>query len=131
MIIFYGAILFLLFKLFQKFGFLPDKESRKVSEAGATNLDRKGNEQNALNPAYVTDLINSAGKGKRIKLLPSATAEKYAQQIYDSKHFYGDTDSKTVLVFKNIKFKSQVSQVSDSFSKLFGQDLATFLDFLD
>lgn len=122
------------YKLLQKFGLIKTAEESKqeanIKTATGSKRNAKGKEENPFNPLYVKGLIKS-GAGKKVKLLPQAQINAFVTSVYDSKGYFKDNDSAVVSIFKKMETKSQVSQVSEAFSKKYGQDMATYLKFMD
>lgn len=108
------ALLFLIYKAFTKFGIL--KSSDEIKGDKISNLS-------AFSPLYYK---KSGGT-----LLKHAAAKQYAEQLYEAKGFLHDSDEQAISVFRNLKSKSQVSQIADVFNLLYKKDLATYLNFMD
>lgn len=124
-------LVFASFKLMQKLGLIETSEQRKISQIKSGKRDATGMETNPLNPLFVTHLIKYSPKGKRVKLLPQSAAAKIAGELYESKGLFKDDDSKAISLIKQLETQSQVSQVSQAFTKIYNKDLGTYLSFLD
>jgi hypothetical protein len=87
-------------------------------------------ESNAFNPTYWAQLMEKV-KPKKVQLVTSSATQAIIAQLYDSIHVYlpiaPDSD-KVLGIFSRLKYKSQVSWISDQFQKKYNRDLLTFLD---
>ena len=112
------GVVFILYLAAKKFGLVPD-----------TGADKKETEQlfsDYTNPRYVTELIKS-GQGKKVYLLPQATAQNLAVRIYKAKGLFNDDEDALYSAVKALKYKSQVSQTAGKFLELYKKDMAAYL----
>lgn len=86
---------------------------------------------NPWNRNYYRQLIETGGAGKKVKLLTKANAEAIAKSIYDSiyKKLPIAADSARILgEFAKLRYKSQVSFLSEVFYNKYKADMLTYLD---
>lgn len=84
------------------------------------------NKNKAENAGYWTPSLYKSKAG--CKLVTRAVAERLAGEIYDSVGYFYDTPAQAVAAFKQLKYKSQISFLTDVFSQKYKLDLKTFLN---
>lgn len=60
-------------------------------------------------------------------ILTRSAGERYAREIYDAFGAFNDCEECAIAVFKQLKYQTQVSYLSQVFYDLYNQDLFTFL----
>lgn len=60
-------------------------------------------------------------------ILTTAAVEKMVTDIYNAFGLFNDCEECVTAVFKQLKFKTQVSYLSDYFYKKYGQDLLSYI----
>lgn len=114
------AILFAVYKLFQKFGIINDKNDRT-----ADKLIQSGTNGSPLNPNYWREHYKTGVPATK------AFASIIAKQIWDAKGSIYDTDGQALNAIRQLNSKSKVSYVSYIFGVLYSRDLAEYLNFMD
>ena len=104
----------------QKFGLLPSNESNQ-NKVKAQDADK------FLNKDYLKKIIAESKPGTKYPLLTQATAKKIAQKIYDTKNVLRNDKVGLVSIFKNINYRTQISQVAGKFYELYSNDLFVWL----
>ena len=99
--------------LFKALG-ITKKEETKIVEAEL---------ENPLSPWQPNFYKGKSGA----PLLTMGVAEQYARTIYDSFGLFDDCEECAIGVFKQLRYQTQLSFLSEVFFKLYQQDLLTFL----
>lgn len=114
MYIFYFFVLFLAWKLLQKFGVLdsPADSKQKKSSLTTTNPDtwKKTAKKQPLSTTEVNDI---------------------ASILYESKGVFIDDESTAIAAIKRVKTKEQASFLSAYFAKKYKKDLTSYMNYLD
>lgn len=84
----------------------------------------KKHTQNAFNPNY----WNNAPKGKVASLIKMDTAKKYCDAIQHAIGYIYDNEEEVLAVFKNLKYKTQVSWLCKQFADKTKKDLFNYLN---
>lgn len=109
-------------------GAINDTASTGNAEVDAKTAAEKSKTLSAFDPKYY-----KYGKaGQKATVLNQAGLEQYSKRIYDAKQIYGDNESDVIAALKQIKYKTQLSQLSEYFAKKYNKDLRTYLEsFMD
>jgi hypothetical protein len=91
-----------------------DKKNDEATNVNATTLN------SAFNPNYYKSIPNAT-------LLTSASAKALATKIHDAIGFLTDDENAVLGVFRQLKFKTQVSFIASVFYQLFGEDLYIYI----
>lgn len=111
------AGLFIVYKILQKIGVLPDKESRSEE----LNLA-------ALESADYFDYTKFlATYPAGTLLLTSASAAQYVDELWNATGYFNDDEEEIYGVFRKLKTKSQVAFLAKKFNDIKGQDLYAYL----
>lgn len=114
-----GALYFLVIKpVLQKVGVVETKESREEDQRITTNATMLNN---PFSPRYYQE------RGAGAVLLTRASAEGMAAQIYNAIGNFYDDENAIYGVFRQLKYKTQVSFLSDVFYKKYGVDMYNLL----
>ena len=108
--------LFLLYLVLTRFGLIK-----------TTQAETKETEQlfkNYFSPLYLPELMK---RGGRIQVFTQRDAENVAKSIYNAKGVFNDDETALYSAIKKFKYKSQISQTADKFSKIYNKDLAYYL----
>lgn len=105
------AIIFALYKLFQKIGFIKTQ-----SEEVASGLDLKD---------FTTKDYWKQRSGAKVFTI--STTNQLIDKILDSHHWYNDDEEKMVSALKSVKYKTQYSWLVDKFQQRTGEDLTAWL----
>jgi len=111
------AGLFIVYKLLQKTGLLPSKESKEAAQ----NLQQ-------LESATVWDynkFLSTLPAGA--KLLTQAGAAAYVNDLWDATGIFNDDEEKIYGVFRAMKTQSQIAALAKRFNQLKAQDLYSYL----
>jgi hypothetical protein len=116
------AGLFIVYKLLQKTGLLPSKESTQAAQ----NLQQ-------LESSSVWDynkFLSTLPAGA--KLLTQSGAAAYVEDLWDATGIFNDDEEKIYGVFRAMKTQSQISALAKRFNQLKGKDLYGYLkDYLN
>jgi hypothetical protein len=110
-----GAVV-LLYLVAKRFGLIKDTQTQRTQEEQLF--------KNYFSPTYLRQLLQMPG---RTQLMTAADMQKIAKDLYDSRGFFNDDESKLYGAIKRFRFKSQISQVADHFQKRYNKDLAFYL----
>lgn len=114
------VFLFVVYKMMQKFGLLKTEEAAQLEK---DNQSASSSLENPFSPRYF-----KSQPGKKIQLLKSAAAKKLADQIYNSIGNFYDDENSVYGAFRQLKYKTQVSQLADTFAKYHQADLFIYLE---
>lgn len=111
-----GAYFFILKPILTKLGVLDTAREKAVDTSAPKNNAWSGN---AFLNAY---------KGKKVLLLTQSAKAKLAKQIYDALPDIGNDDSSLLFgIFRSLKTKSQIADLSQYFLQNYGYDLFNYL----
>jgi hypothetical protein len=111
------AGLFIVYKIAQKLGIIPSKESTEEAQ----NLQ-------ALESSSVWDynkFLSNLPAGA--KLLTQAGAAAYVEDLWDATGYFNDDEEKIYGVFRAMKTQSQIAALAKRFNQLKTQDLYSYL----
>lgn len=112
--IFYFFVLFLAWKLLQKFGVLESGAERKQKKSSRTSTNPDTWKKTAKKQPLSTTEVNDI-----------------ATILYESKGVFVDDESTAVAAIKRVKTKEQASFLSAYFAKKYKKDLASYMNYLD
>ena len=111
------AGLFIVYRLLQKTGLLPSRES---------NLEQQNLQAlESSNYWNYNDFLAKAPGGHA--LLTQAGAAAYVDDLWDATSWYSDDEEKIYGVFRAMKTQSQIAALAKRFNQLKSQDLYSFL----
>jgi len=89
--------------------------------------DNKTPITNPWDKAYLKYLQDTQKPGQTIVLLTQSSANNLVKQIYDSSGFFNDNEAQLYGAFRQLTYKTQLSQLSDNFYKTYKRDLYSFI----
>ena len=104
--------------------------TRGIKAAGgllSKGLENKFQTGNIDNPFAYRAFFASIPKGKKYPILTAASAQALAKKIYDAFGFFYDNEAEAKNVFRQLKTKSQVAFLAQTFSNLYGKDLLEYI----
>lgn len=97
-----------------------------VQEAEATKavqkIENTPNVDNPFSPVYYKKFV-----GKTVHLFNGSTTTNLVKRLYDAMGYFSDNESEVFSVFSQMKYKTQVSWISDQFNRTYKLDLFNFL----
>jgi hypothetical protein len=97
-----------------------------VEEAEATKavqkIENTPNINNPFSPVYWKKFV-----GLKVQLFNKDTTDRFVDRIYNAMGFFSDDESAIFSVFSQMKYKTQVSWISDHFNRRYKIDLFNFL----
>lgn len=114
MYIFYFFVLFLAWKLLQKFGVLDSPADRKQKKSSLTTTNPDTWKKTAKKQPLSTTEVNDI-----------------ASILYESKGVFIDDESTAIAAIKRVKTKEQASFLSAYFAKKYKKDLTSYMNYLD
>jgi hypothetical protein len=111
------AGLFIVYKILQKVGVLPSKES-KQEEQSLQALE-------SANYWNYNDFLKSYPAGTR--LLTQGGAAAYVEDLWNATGYFNDDEQQIYGVFRAMKTQSQVAALAKRFNELKSQDLYSYL----
>lgn len=119
--------------LLQRFGLLPSAGSLQADK-NVKELENVQADNNAFNRNYIklmsAALRSTAGGNSKVAVqyLKAANATALAKKLHKAKGTFNDNEDSVWSAFRNLKYKSQVTQLSDVFYNLYKIDLYTYLE---
>ena len=95
--------------------------TKSAADKVIETVTNKPNTDNPFSPVFYQKAPAGA------LLLTTASANSFAQRIYDAMGWVYDDESAVYSVFKSLKSQSQVSFLSEKFQQKYGEDLLEFL----
>jgi hypothetical protein len=111
------AGLFIVYKILQKVGVLPSRESNQQAQ----NLEIL----EASNYWNYNDFLSKAPGGHA--LLTQAGAAAYVDDLWNATGYFNDDEEAIFGVFRAMKTQSQIAALAKRFNQLKGQDLYSYL----
>jgi len=111
------AGLFIVYKILQKTGVLPSKESNQAAQ----NLQAL----ESSNYWNYTEFLNSAPPGTL--LLTQSGAAAYVDTLWDATGWFNDNEEEIYGVFRRMKTQSQIAALAKRFNEMKAQDLFLYL----
>lgn len=97
-----------------------------VEEAEATKavqkIENTPNISNPFSPVYWKKFA-----GQKVHLFNNDTTNRFVKRLYDAMGYFTDDESAVFSVFSQMKYKTQVSWISDNFNRTYKIDLFNFL----
>jgi hypothetical protein len=97
-----------------------------VEEAEATKavqkIENTPNINNPFSPVYWKKFV-----GQKVYLFNKDTTDRLVKRLYDAFGYFTDDESAVFSVFSQMKYKTQVSWISDHFNRTYKIDLFNFL----
>lgn len=119
-ILFYAVIAIALISAFKSVG-------QSVSNLlGIDTPEKKSLDAQAVNPSSFWD-AKYWKTFANAKVLTMVSAERLCRDLYDCFGIFNDDEERAIAILKTVKYKTQVSFLSEVFQKLYQQDLLTFL----
>lgn len=79
-----------------------------------------------LIPEFQADYMGKLA-GQKVKFMKQAEAEAKAKGLHDAKGFFNDDEVRVYGIIASIKYKTQLAQVAQVFSKKYDKNLGAFL----
>src|SRR5690349_224871 len=111
---------FVVYKVMEKFGLIKSEEAKKLE---ADNVEASSTQTTPWAPQY----YKTRPKGTVIKLITKATANQFADQIFESIGNFYDDENGVYSIFRQLTYKSQLSFLSEVFNTRHKADLYNFL----
>jgi hypothetical protein len=109
----------------------------KEAEQAVAAVEEKGDENNPFSPRYLPAMVAKLPKSTPVHYLKAAQKKAFAEKIYKAAGMWsggllsgaitGSNPSDIVDVFKQISYKTQVSDLAQYFRTTYGNDMLSYI----
>jgi hypothetical protein len=140
-----ALVVFILYKVSKPFAdaidsikdvFGSGSEAKEAKQAVAA-IESKGDTENPFSPRYLVNLQNNLKEGTKINYLRAAKKKELAEKVYKAASKWsgglitgaiiGAKPSDLTDVFRQINYKSQVSDLATYFQQRYGLNMLTYI----
>ena len=114
---------YLLTPLLETFGLKDSKSDRELEK-----LKGQVESRPALSDYWKPTFFQSAPVGYTALILTQAYAESLARRLYTATGIFNDEETKIYAVFRELKYRTQVSYLAYTVNRLYQKDLYSWLD---
>jgi hypothetical protein len=107
--------------ILKKLGIQQTQEQVEAQQS-VNRIENTPNVNNPFSPVYWKQF-----QGKKVHLFNNDTTNRFVKRLYDSMGYFSDDESAVFSVFTQMKYKTQVSWISDQFNRTYKLDLFNFL----
>jgi hypothetical protein len=101
---------------------IQQTQEQVIAQQAVNKIENTPNVDNPFSPVYWKKF-----QGKTVHLFNVDTTNRFVKRLYDSMGYFSDDESAVFSVFSQMKYKTQVSWISDQFNRTYKLDLFNFL----